>query len=83
MAKRDSPRRVTQHQLGFAEPDLGPALPENRPANETSSRPDATKPPLAREPSDLKLRDRRRRWLEERERFERSRDSSGASSSSK
>ncbi len=83
MAKRDRPRRVTQHQLGFAEPDLRPAPPEIRPENETSSRPDATDRPLSREPSDLKLRDRRRRWLEERARFERSRDPSGASSSSK
>ena len=83
MADREVPRRVTQQQLEIAAPERVPevlAVPLAPPVPGPSAAIPSSLPPA---PSDLELRERQRRWLEERARFERARDSDDSSSSSK
>ena len=83
MADREVPRRVTQHQLEIVPPERIPEFPAV-PLGQAATVPPVTTPSLLPPaPSDLELRERQRRWLEERAKFERSRDSDGSSSSSK
>ena len=83
MAEREGACRVTQHQLEVAGPDRGPA-PRAAPTLLTGPTGPVLKPSsVPSEPSDRRLRERQRRWLEERTRFELLRDSDGSPSSSK
>lgn len=66
----DGPRKLTQRrfELAPAEATASPA-PSELPEPEPSPAPSL--PPLApRPPSDIALRERQERWLEERSRFE-------------
>ena len=83
MAEREEPRRLTQHRLEPPVPET-PVLPTGTaPPPSPASREAPALPPIPREASDLRLRERQRRWLEERDRFERSRVSRESTSEAK
>ena len=83
MAEREVPRRLMQQQLEVAPTERTSEarwVPEERPLPPPPASTSSSLPPT---PSDLPLRERQRRWLEERARFERTRRSDAPASSSK